>query len=227
MSQNIRATGASLAPPRDDARRCSGRAGPACRIPGPGCSPRWPSRRSVMPSSRAPSSSAGVIAKLFREPSTSVNQSRTNRTPRSSTVRRTYSSWRSMRASVRTGAVAFPQAGAAPVTERSHSGNGREIAADEAGSPQPKWAGHGQCGMPGRRGAGDERDLQGRVHLDRRHRADRPLRSKTKILEDGKELPIWGFDGSSTNQAPGSTPTACCSRCSRAPTRSAAATTCS
>jgi glutamine synthetase len=30
------------------------------------------------------------------------------------------------------------------------------------------------------------------------------LRSKTKILPDGTELPIWGFDGSSTNQAPGS-----------------------
>jgi glutamine synthetase len=30
------------------------------------------------------------------------------------------------------------------------------------------------------------------------------MRSKTKILEDGKEPPIWGFDGSSTNQAPGS-----------------------
>ena len=30
------------------------------------------------------------------------------------------------------------------------------------------------------------------------------LRSKTKIIEDGKEPPIWGFDGSSTNQAPGS-----------------------
>ena len=29
------------------------------------------------------------------------------------------------------------------------------------------------------------------------------LRSKTKIIEDGKEPPIWGFDGSSTNQAPG------------------------
>ncbi len=29
------------------------------------------------------------------------------------------------------------------------------------------------------------------------------LRSKTKILADGDELPIWGFDGSSTNQAPG------------------------
>ena len=29
------------------------------------------------------------------------------------------------------------------------------------------------------------------------------LRSKTKILDDGAELPIWGFDGSSTNQATG------------------------
>ncbi len=29
------------------------------------------------------------------------------------------------------------------------------------------------------------------------------LRSKTKILADGKQPPIWGFDGSSTNQASG------------------------
>ena len=29
------------------------------------------------------------------------------------------------------------------------------------------------------------------------------LRSKTKVLSDAKNLPIWGFDGSSTNQAPG------------------------
>ena len=29
------------------------------------------------------------------------------------------------------------------------------------------------------------------------------LRSKTKIVPDGAELPIWGFDGSSTNQATG------------------------
>jgi len=29
------------------------------------------------------------------------------------------------------------------------------------------------------------------------------VRSKTKILDDGAELPIWGFDGSSTQQAPG------------------------
>jgi len=30
------------------------------------------------------------------------------------------------------------------------------------------------------------------------------LRSKTKIIPDGEEPGIWGFDGSSTNQAPGS-----------------------
>jgi glutamine synthetase len=29
------------------------------------------------------------------------------------------------------------------------------------------------------------------------------LRSKTRILADGADLPIWGFDGSSTNQADG------------------------
>ncbi|MFG1905910.1 glutamine synthetase [Kribbella sp. NPDC048928] len=29
------------------------------------------------------------------------------------------------------------------------------------------------------------------------------LRSKTRVLADGAELPEWGFDGSSTNQAPG------------------------
>lgn len=29
------------------------------------------------------------------------------------------------------------------------------------------------------------------------------VRSKTKIVEDGQEPPVWAFDGSSTNQAPG------------------------
>ena len=29
------------------------------------------------------------------------------------------------------------------------------------------------------------------------------MRSKTKVMDAGKEPPIWGFDGSSTNQAPG------------------------
>ncbi len=46
----------------------------------------------VMPSSRAFSSSAGVMLNVFGVPSTSVNQSWTKRMPRSSTVRRTYSS---------------------------------------------------------------------------------------------------------------------------------------
>ena len=43
----------------------------------------------VMPSSRAFSSSAGLMAKLFSWPRTSVNQSRMSRTPRSSTERST------------------------------------------------------------------------------------------------------------------------------------------
>ena len=44
-----------------------------------------------IPSANAPSSSCEVMVKDFRKPSTSVNQSRTKRMPRSSTVRRTYS----------------------------------------------------------------------------------------------------------------------------------------
>ena len=53
------------------------------------------------------------------------------------------------------------------------------------------------------------------------------LRSKTKILADGKPPPIWGFDGSSTNQASGESSDCSSSPSSSAPTRSAAATTCS
>ena len=54
------------------------------------------------------------------------------------------------------------------------------------------------------------------------------LRSKTKIIPDGAELPVWGFDGSSTNQATGDRSDCVLdARCSPAPTRSAAATTCS
>ncbi|KAA3640449.1 MAG: glutamine synthetase [Armatimonadetes bacterium] len=30
------------------------------------------------------------------------------------------------------------------------------------------------------------------------------LRSKTRVIQNGDDLPIWGFDGSSTDQAPGS-----------------------
>ena len=44
-----------------------------------------------IPSVSAPSNSCEVIVKDFRKPSTSVNHSRTNRMPRSSTVRSTNS----------------------------------------------------------------------------------------------------------------------------------------
>ena len=47
---------------------------------------------NVMPSTRAFSNSAGVMENVLGVPSTSVNHSWTKRTPRSSTVRRTYSS---------------------------------------------------------------------------------------------------------------------------------------
>ena len=45
----------------------------------------------VMPSSKATSSSAGLMETDLRKPWTSVNQRRTKRIPRSSTVRSTYS----------------------------------------------------------------------------------------------------------------------------------------
>src|SRR5205814_7321782 len=48
-----------------------------------------------MPSSNAPSSSAGATATDFSVPRTSVNHSRTNRIWRSSSVRSTNSCWRS------------------------------------------------------------------------------------------------------------------------------------
>jgi glutamine synthetase len=35
------------------------------------------------------------------------------------------------------------------------------------------------------------------------HKPTPMLRNKTKVLADGDEPGIWGFDGSSTEQAPG------------------------
>ena len=51
------------------------------------------------------------------------------------------------------------------------------------------------------------------------------LRNKTKILADGAEPGIWGFDGSSTEQAPGDKSDCVLGRCATARTRSGAATT--
>ncbi len=89
----------------------SGSSGPGCPCPCQGSSwkvlasgrastslswtrlkPSMADPSKVIPSSRAFSSSAGVMLKVFGVPRTSVNQSWTNLMPRSSTVRRTYSS---------------------------------------------------------------------------------------------------------------------------------------
>ena len=39
------------------------------------------------------------------------------------------------------------------------------------------------------------------------------VRSKTKILSEGEGPPVWGFDGSSTNQADGSSSDCVWRRC--------------
>jgi hypothetical protein len=88
MSQNTRATGASSAfHGRIWNVLASGRASTSLS-----CTRLKPSMAepsNVMPSSRATSSSAGVMLKAFGVPRTSVNHNWMKRIPRSSTVRRT------------------------------------------------------------------------------------------------------------------------------------------
>ena len=92
MSQKTRATGASS--------WCQGR---SWKVFGSGrastslswtrLKPSMAEPSKVIPSSRAFSSSAGVMLNALGVPRTSVNQSWTKRMPRSSTVRSTYSCW--------------------------------------------------------------------------------------------------------------------------------------
>ena len=87
MSQNTRASVAcSLGSPHGSTSNvlASGMASTSLSWMRPKPSIDEPS--NVIPSSSAFSSSAGLMAKLFRLPSTSVNHSRISRTPRSSTV---------------------------------------------------------------------------------------------------------------------------------------------
>ena len=96
MSQNIRAVPG-----------VSERQGRIWKVPGSGrasmsdsatrAKPSIAEPSKPMPSSKAPSSSAGATATDFRKPSTSVNQRRTNRMSRSSSVRSTNSCCLSMR----------------------------------------------------------------------------------------------------------------------------------
>src|SRR5215510_14661575 len=150
-----------------------------------------------MPSSNAPSSPTGEMANDLRVPSTSVNQSRTMRTPRSSTVRSTYSRWRSrLSMSEKDGGGARrPASWGFPVhsafTLEQQLGNGL-LTASRSG----KWE---------RIELEDPRPMPYKaeyIWIDGTEPTAK-LRSKTKIVADGAELPIWGFDGSSTNQAPG------------------------
>ena len=101
MSQNTRATWASGASPLKPTWPwpcqgsswkvlASGRA--STSLSWTRLKPSMADPSKVIPSSRAFSSSAGVMVKVLGVPSTSVNHSWTNRMPRSSTVRRTYSS---------------------------------------------------------------------------------------------------------------------------------------
>ena len=96
MSQNARAGDGVTLPARCETAGSGRSSGPGCASTSLSCTRLKPSiaePSKVMPSSRAFSSSAGVMLKVFGMPSTSVNQSWMNRTPRSSTVRSTYSRW--------------------------------------------------------------------------------------------------------------------------------------
>ena len=141
MSQNTRATGASSG--------CQGR---IWNVLGSGrastslswtrLKPSMADPSKVMPSSRAFSSSAGVMAKVLGVPRTSVNHSWTKRTPRSSTVRSTYSCWLRMspplerrRRPLVAGRVLQcrrPGGLGDEFIRRSQTGNGREIPAWQA-----------------------------------------------------------------------------------------------
>ena len=162
MSQNIRAAGASASAHGSSSKVAgSGRArtSDSCLRLKP--SIELPSK--VMPSARAPSSSAGLMAKLFSVPSTSVNQRRTRRMPRSSTVRNTYSWRRSMAAND----------GSDPPPLR-HSGPGHSQCVhirEKGGKRVFPYRSTRQPFSPLNEGNSANGD-QGRVHLDRRHRAD-------------------------------------------------------
>ena len=88
MSQKIRASG-DVASAHGSSSKLLGSGRASTSLSWTRENPSIDEPSNVMPSSRAFSSSAGLMAKLFSWPSTSVNQSRTRRTPRSSTERRT------------------------------------------------------------------------------------------------------------------------------------------
>ena len=88
MSQNMRADG-PVASAHGSSSKLLGSGRASTSLSCTRLKPSMAEPSNCMPSSKAPSSSAGEMAKLLSWPSTSVNQSRMSRTPRSSTVRST------------------------------------------------------------------------------------------------------------------------------------------
>src|SRR5690606_2639046 len=92
---------------------------------------------------------------------------------------------------------AAPGRGGGSVTRGSHEGNGREIAACQAAPHRPQH--------PQRMASVTFKAEY--IWIDGTEPTAK-LRSKTKIMtgapsSDVSALPVWGFDGSSTNQAEG------------------------
>ena len=227
MSQNIRATGGFVVAATAAARTCSGRAWRACRIPGSGCSPRWSSRRRSCPPRGRLRARPGVISTRLQEAEhvgePEPDEAHTPLLDRAQDVLEL-----ALHAQQCTDVrVASPQAGDGPVTERSYTGNGREIARRKA-VDRLEQSGSGATAPGAER---QERAVAIKaeyIWIDGTEPTAR-LRSKTKILDGRRaDLPIWGFDGSSTNQAPGKQlRLRAAARSLVSPTRSAAATTCS
>ena len=88
MSQNIRAAGV-VAVAQGSSSKVLGSGVASTSVSCTRLKPSIDEPSKVMPSSKAFSSSAGVMANDFSWPRTSVNQRRMSRTPRSSTVRST------------------------------------------------------------------------------------------------------------------------------------------
>ena len=131
-----------------------------------------------------------------------MNHSRTKRTPRSSTVRRTYSSWRSMRAVYGACRVGFRRP--------ARPGNRAFTFGQRPGNRGPESCGHTtghrtQCvglidAQLEEHAWSTRRSTSGSTAPSRPPGCGRRRRSSPTA----RDLPIWGFDGSSTNQAPGS-----------------------
>ena len=175
-----------------------------------------------MPSAKAPSSSAGATATDFRKPSTSVNQSRTNRTSRSSSARSTKSSCLPMRSG-------RPPVGSADRRQRSSAPSAEDFAPRtvsprgvcararparvaehlDARSSAARWRRRASTSSSGPCSKLTTRQPGGRVgrgprRRRRRHRGTRPRRRRTRpsIVASDQVAPGSGVAEPSVELAP-------------------------